>query len=292
MKHLFSHIAKTLLSLLLAAVLLASCEMPLPPAPQPSGKLTVHFLDVGQGDAIFVELPNGQTMLVDAGEKTCGKGVADYIRRKGYTKLDYLVATHPHLDHIGGMAYLVQRFEIGKVCMTEATATTAPFEDLLLAIRRKELPVVNAQAGLNLLTEGDCAADILAPAVLDEENLNNCSIVLRLRCGERSFLLTGDAELAETAAVTADLHADVLKLPHHGSSDAFDEALLQRVSPSFAVISCGEGNDYGHPHRETLALLEQADVTVYRTDKNHTTVITTDGQDLSVTDNRPGIERG
>ena len=257
----------------------------------PSEKLAVHILDVGQGDSIFVELPNGETMLVDTGDAYHGESILRYIRNTGKQRIDYLVATHPHADHIGSMAYIVRHFDVGSVCMPEVTTTTAPYERLLEAIGQKHLPVKKGRAGVSLLCTEDFSADILAPVTLDGDNLNNCSLVIKLTYGTRSVLLTGDAEHEETEALTADIRADVLKVPHHGSADATDEALLQRIQPSIAVISCGRDNEYGFPHEKTLRLLDEAGAAVYRTDKDYTVVVTTDGKDLTVSTSQISMKR-
>ena len=251
--------------------------------PLEEGEMAVHFLDVGQGDAIFAELPGGKTMLIDAAEPDRGDGIIGYLLGRGCSRIDYLVATHPHADHIGSMAYIVRYFEIGEVWMPHAAANTALFEDLLAAIREKNLPVHEGKAGECVFETEDCRAEILAPSVTDEENLNNCSIVLRLDHGEASFLFTGDAEEQELNSISSDVSADVLKSAHHGSSNGNPWHFLQRVSPSVAVISCGKGNDYGHPHRSTLAYLEALNAHIYRTDLDGTVTVRTDGRQISVT---------
>ena len=246
------------------------------------GKLAVHFLDVGQGDAIFLELPNGKTMLVDSGPLHLGERLVDYIRRAGFDRIDYLVATHPHMDHIGSMAYVVRHCDIGEVWMTAAASNTYCYEDLLDAIKAKGLTVSEGKAGVRLFGADGLSADILAPSVTDEKNLNNCSIVIRLTFGKNTFLLMGDAETEETSAITADLSADVLKVPHHGSNTANSQELIEAVRPEIAVISCGADNDFGHPGKKTLRFLENAGSKIYRTDLDRTVVVVSDGSKLTV----------
>lgn len=259
-------------------------------APNSEGKLIVHFLDVGQGDAIFIELPNGKTMLVDAGENYHGQGIIDYVQTIGYHKLDYVVATHPHEDHIGSMPYIVRNFEIGSIYMPDVTANTATFESLLKAIKAKGLRVKNGRTGVHIIKDGELTADIIAPDKPDESNLNNSSIVLLLTFGNVSYLLTGDAETKELNAIRADMHATVLKAGHHGSKTSTTQTLLKKISPSVTVISCGKNNDYGHPHAEVLKMLKSVNSSVYRTDRDQTVIVATDGSSLTVSTGNPSIK--
>ena len=259
-------------------------------APNSESKLIVHFLDVGQGDSIFIELPNGRTMLVDAGENYHGQGIIDYVQTIGYHKLDYVVATHPHEDHIGSMPYIVRNFEIGSIYMPDVTANTATFESLLKAIKAKGLRVKNGRTGVHIIKDGELTADIIAPDKPDESNLNNSSIVLLLTFGNVSYLLTGDAETKELNAIRADMHATVLKAGHHGSKTSTTQTLLKKISPSVTVISCGKNNDYGHPHAEVLKMLKSANSSVYRTDRDQTVIVATDGSSLTVSTGNPSIK--
>ena len=259
-------------------------------APNSESKLIVHFLDVGQGDSIFIELPNGRTMLVDAGENYHGQGIIDYVQTIGYHKLDYVVATHPHEDHIGSMPYIVRNFEIGSIYMPDVTASTATFESLLKAIKAKGLRVKNGRTGVHIIKDGELTADIIAPDKPDESNLNNSSIVLLLTFGNVSYLLTGDAETKELNAIRADMHATVLKAGHHGSKTSTTQTLLKKISPSVTVISCGKNNDYGHPHAEVLKMLKSVNSSVYRTDRDQTVIVATDGSSLTVSTGNPSIK--
>ena len=259
-------------------------------APNSESKLIVHFLDVGQGDSIFIELPNGKTMLVDAGENYHGQGIIDYVQTIGYHKLDYVVATHPHEDHIGSMPYIVRNFEIGSIYMPDVTANTATFESLLKAIKAKGMRVKNGRTGVHIIKDGELTADIIAPDKPDESNLNNSSIVLLLTFGNVSYLLTGDAETKELNAIRADMHATVLKAGHHGSKTSTTQTLLKKISPSVTVISCGKNNDYGHPHAEVLKMLKSVNTSVYRTDRDQTVIVATDGSSLTVSTGNPSIK--
>lgn len=239
--------------------------------------IAVHFLDIGQGDSIFVELPNGECMLIDAGVANKGEFIESYISEAGYDKIDYLVATHPHADHIGSMAYVVSNMDIGQVYMPNVSTTIKTYENLLEAIQKKGLKIKSAKAGMNIVEESDLSVDILAPVKIDEDELNNCSIIIKITYGYDSYLLIGDAEREELDTVSIDMSADVLKVGHHGSRTSTTEKFLEQVNPKYAVISCGADNDYGHPHKETVDLLEKFDVEYYRTDIYGTITVTSDG---------------
>ncbi|TYO97241.1 ComEC/Rec2 family competence protein [Desulfallas thermosapovorans] len=256
-----------------------------------SGQLKVHFLDVGQADSILVQLPNNQNMLIDAGDNDDGDTIVDYLTGAGVEKIDYLVGTHPHADHIGGMDTVIKNFTIGRVYMPRVTTTTKTFEDVLAAIEYKGLNINTAKAGLKIIDDGNLQALILAPLGTEYEEMNNYSAVIKVTWGEVSFLFTGDAEEQserEMLASGVSLQANVLKVGHHGSHSSTSAAFLQSVEPQYAVICVGAGNDYGHPHRETMARLQG--VNVFRTDLDGTVVFVTDGREINVTTgkNKPG----
>lgn len=255
-----------------------------------SGKLRVHFLDVGEGDSEFVELPDGKTMLIDAGNPENGPDIAAYIRKLGHDRIDYLVATHPHSDHIGGMAEAIRSFAVGAVYMprtSEAdTPTTSVYRNLLTAIRDKGLKVSTAKAGVSLFDGGGESAAFVAPNGTDYGDLNQYSAVLLLAYGKNRFLFTGDAGTVSEKEITADVRADVLKVGHHGSGTSTGAAFLKKVSPKYAVIEVGKDNQYGHPAASTLERLRKAGAAVYRTDRLGTVTFTSDGNTVSA-DKKP-----
>lgn len=296
MKNKLLSSLKILTACFLTAAVLCSCSLEYilfgeEQEALPEGKLSVHFLDVGQGDSIFAELPNGESMLVDAGDNYYGENIIKYIESEGFKKIDYLVATHPHADHIGSMPYIVRNFEIGSIYMPKVSANTSLYETLLKSIKSKSLTVQNGKAGVTIVSGDDFSADILAPVKIDEKNLNNCSIVIKLSYGKRSFLLTGDAETGEMKTIKSDLSADVLKAGHHGSKTSTTDKILKSVNPDIAVISCGKNNDYGHPDEDVLKRLKAAGCSIYRTDKHKTVVIETDGESLTVETDHTSIKR-
>jgi len=256
-----------------------------PTAGKTSGALRVHFLDVGQADSILIQLPDGQSMLVDAGNNADGPFVASYLKQQGIKKIDHLIGTHPHADHVGGLDQVIDEFAIGKVYLPKATTTTKTFEDVLLALQRKNLKIIPARAGVVIAEQDNLQVHLVAPVGSDYEELNDYSAVVRIQYGDTAFLLTGDAQAeseSEMLGAGENLQADVLKVGHHGSRTSTTAPFLKAVDPKYAVITVGAGNDYGHPHRETLKRLAGAGITLYRTDLDGTLVFDSDGQKITV----------
>ena len=243
------------------------------------GELRVSFIDVGQGDSEFIELPNGETLLIDAGTNETGADVVNYIESLGYSSIDYVVGTHPHEDHIGGLDDVIRTFDVESVYMPKVTADTKTFEDVLDAVAEKGLSINTAKAGVSIVDGEDLSVKMLAPVLDEYDNTNDYSAVIKVVYGDTSFLFTGDAEQYAEDLITGDVDSDVLKVGHHGSSTSTGEAFLERVSPSYAVISCGFDNSYGHPHTETIEKL--GGIPVFRTDEMGTIVATSDGSEIS-----------
>ncbi len=246
----------------------------------------VHVIDVDQGDSILV-LTREKAVLIDAGERDQGQVVCDYLKANGVEKLDLVITTHPHSDHIGGMADVLNTFPTDEIVMPpladDIVPTTAVFKRLLDAIEDNGITATPAQPGLSF-DLGGASLQLLSP-LGDYNDLNNCSIVSRLDCGEVSFLFMGDAEKEVEEDLIDEgmpLKADVLKCGHHGSNTSSSDDFLDAVSPRMAAISCGVDNDYGHPHKEVLQRLEERNITAYRTDLCGSIVFTTDGKEISV----------
>jgi competence protein ComEC len=270
------------LIVLLFAVSLTACTA----APEmPAGQLQVIFFDVGQADCILL-LTDTHAMLIDAGTLGQTDLILGYLAGHRVTKLDYIVATHPHADHIGSMDGVILGMDsVGTVLMPDATNNTRAFERLLDAIEERDIPVTIPKEGEDL-TMGEVSIQVLAPINERYSNLNNHSIVLRVQYGAISFLFTGDAEdRSEREQIDSrrSLRADVLKVGHHGSQTSSTLDYLRAVSPRYAIIPCGEGNSYGHPHSDLLERLAAIGATVYRTDINGTVIFTTDGETITVT---------
>lgn len=240
--------------------------------------LKVYFIDVGQADSILI-VNKDQTMLIDAGNNEDGEQVVNFIKDKGITKLNYVIGTHPHEDHIGGLDNVINTFDIENVYLPNATTTTKTFEDVINAIQGKGLKIKSPEEGYKFkLGEANCEVML---ARIDTSNLNNSSIVLRLEFGNKSFLFMGDTESANES-LRQWPQTTVLKVGHHGSDTSSSESFLNQVKPEIAVIMVGEGNDYGHPKQEIINRLENIGAKIYRTDKNGTITMTTDGNKIEV----------
>lgn len=277
MKKLFYILISVIMTLSLCACDMFTTHIPSAPIGEyTADELTVHFLDVGQADCQIITLPNGQVMMIDAGNNDDSDLICDYLDNLGIEKIDYLIGTHPHEDHIGSLDSVINNYEIGECYMPDAEADTKTFRDVQKALSDKKLGVTVTEAGTVIYDDGLVKAVAVAP-VKAYSDLNNASIVIRLTYNKSSFLFTGDAEEKSEKDITADVSADVLSVGHHGSSTSTSDSFLFRVDPMYAVISCGKNNDYGHPHTETLEKLENDDITLYRTDTMGTIICTTKG---------------
>lgn len=260
---------------------------PTPATSAPGAGLTVVMLDVGQGDSILVRGPTGKTMLVDAGgsEKVAEESILPRLRALGVSRLDYLLLTHPHQDHVGGMATVLAALPTDATVLSGEISTNDDYREFLMTVQRRKVQAVQARRGVNLDLGEDVAAEVLnPPGVLFEESNDN-SVVVRVTYGRVSVLLMGDAEeraIESMLEARLPLESAVLKVGHHGSANATSKALLQAVRPDYALISVGVNNPFKHPHRETLSLLNEAGAEVYRTDQHGTVIVTTDGQTIQV----------
>jgi competence protein ComEC len=245
--------------------------------------LQVHFIDVGQADATLITYGD-HSMLIDGGNVEDGELISDYLTSQGIQELDYVIGTHPHEDHIGGLDSVIQKFKIQQIFMPDYKNSTDIFNEILKKLDDKNLTITKPVVGqkFNL---GNANFIIIAPNSSDySDNANNYSIGIKLKYQDTSFLMAGDAEeLSEKEMLNnhIDLTADVYKVNHHGSYTSNSEPFLKAVDPTFAVISVGKENKYGHPNNEVLTRLIDDDVQIYRTDKNGTIIATSDGRNIS-----------
>lgn len=246
--------------------------------------LSIHFINVGQGDCIFVKSDDGN-ILIDAGEKGNESVINDYLGSLKVTNIDYVVATHPHSDHIGGLPGVIDEFEIENIIMPRLpksiTPTTKTYENLLDSAAGSGAKIIAAKPGAQY-NLGGLTMTVLGPIKTDGD-LNNMSVVTRITYGGKSFVFMGDAETDEENDILASgdkLDSDVIKIGHHGSSSSTGDELLKAVTPDVAVIMCGEGNSYKHPHVETVKKLDYLDIETYRTDLMGTVIISTDGSEI------------
>lgn len=262
-------------------LLLAGCtEMVETNAPAVAGKeMTVHFIDVGQGDSIFIQAPNGKTMLVDAGVKGAGKTVVDYLRAQGVQKLDYVVATHPDADHIGGLIAVLNSISIKEFIDSGKIHTSQTYEEMLTLIHDKNIRYTVPAAGDTLALDPEVNVEVLASDENASDN-NDASIVLRVAYNNISFLLMGDADQGieqQLVKSGVDVEATILKAGHHGSNTSSSPDFIEAVSPLATILSYGQDNKYGHPHVEVVDVLKQANSDLYGTAESGTIVVKTDG---------------
>lgn len=247
-------------------------------------KLTVSYIDVGQADSILIQTPGGKNVLIDAGNNGDASTIVTYLKAQNISRLDYVIATHSHEDHIGSLDTVIKTFDIGQVVMPKESSNTQTFRDVLTAIANKGLKPIEAKAGVKLDLGSEIYAELLAPNSSGYEDTNDYSAVLRLIYGKNSFLFTGDAEAqseTEMLRLGSQLKADVLKVGHHGSRTSSTAAFLKLVAPKYAIISVGKGNSYGHPTGEALARLSSVGATIYRTDESGTIVCESDGENIT-----------
>ncbi|APM38353.1 ComEC/Rec2 family competence protein [Clostridium kluyveri] len=246
-------------------------------------EFTVHYIDIGQGDSELIQV-NNKNLLIDAGPTKSTDKLLSYLNSIDIKKLDYVIATHPDEDHIGGMSTVINTYSIDKFYAPKKTVNTRAFENMITELKSKNMKIDVPKPGMQLDLGENTKAEILAPNSDRYEDTNNYSIVLKISYGNTKFLFTGDAEkLSEREILDKnyDISADVLKLGHHGSSTSTTDEFLDKVSPEIAIISCGADNKYGHPHKETLRKLKKRNIRIYRTDIDGNIVLISDGKNIA-----------
>ena len=244
--------------------------------------LRVHYVDVGQGDCSLLELPGGETLLIDGGPEAAGDSVVAYMKAVGIDDLDYVVATHAHEDHIGGLPDVLARYHPRTVYMPSyCVANTKIYNAFVSMLKRQGLSLNDIVAGVTLLDENGVVITVVSPTK-DFGDQNENSAMLKVVYGEHVFLFTGDAGKKAEKDITADISADVLQVGHHGSKGSSSKEFLQRVQPRLAIIPVGKNNSYSHPTREVLGLLSSMNIRIFRTDEDGTVVVDSDGKTLTV----------
>ncbi|EOR26288.1 comEC ComE operon protein 3 [Clostridium sartagoforme AAU1] len=243
--------------------------------------MIVHFIDVGQGDSILIQV-NSKNLLIDSGPSTSKDKLLKYINSLKISKFDYIIATHPHEDHIGNMSYIIDNFEVLNFYAPKISSNTKAFETMIESLVMKDLKIKVLKPNIKSIDLGEnTKVDVFSPISNEYENINNFSSIIKISYGNNSFLFTGDSEeLSEKEVLSKgyDLKSDVLKIGHHGSSSSTSKRFLDAVDPYIAVISAGKDNSYGHPSQEVLSRLK--DLPIYRTDLDGNILIKSDGYSL------------
>ncbi len=280
---------------MLAMLVVFSCDVlddtgpdsPDPDDPSAGEVFTLHFIDVGQGDAIFLRTPR-KNLLVDGGVRN--SGVTGYLQDLEIDTIHLVIGTHPHADHIGGLIEVFQRFVVLEVIDPGVTHTTVTFRDYLTAIEEQNITFTVGRKGMEWSLSDEASMHVLHPSHPSGNRLNDASIVARLDLGEIRVLLTGDAEQPGEQAMLSDpesLRAHILKVGHHGSNTSSTWSFLQAVQPEVSVIMCGLNNRYGHPHEEVLMRLSNIGTDIFRTDHHGHVVIEIQDGEYTVNTQKP-----
>lgn len=254
-----------------------------------NSNLEIYFFDVGQADSILIK-SNDDTVLIDAGNRNDGENLANYIKNDlKINDIDIVIGTHPHEDHIGGMNYIIDSFDIGKIYLPDVTSNAKFFEKLLDSIESKDykisIPKIDEEIKLNNLVFNVLSVDD------NDKNINDCSIVLKLNYLDTKYLFMGDASKSvEKKLLDKDIKADVIKIGHHGSSYSSSKKFLESVNPNIAIISVGKDNKYKHPTKSVLNTLNNLNIKYYRTDIDGTIKLVSDGKNIEINKIKTNID--
>lgn len=251
------------------------------------GRMKVSFFKVGQGDATLIILPNGQTMLIDGGPYEAGEVIIQKLVEKGIDHLDVVVGTHPDMDHIGGLIPIIEQMPVSLVLDSGKTYSSFTYHTYRNNVKKRGIPFVRVKQGQYIPLDPQVSIQVLNNGKSKDEN-NESSIILKVRYNKADFLLMGDADIQTEKKIIKqyDVHADVLKVGHHGSYTSTSEELLEKANPQFAILSYDKKNPYGHPHQSVVKRLKRHGVMTYTTDKQ-TVEIETDGEHIVMWSNLP-----
>ena len=246
----------------------------------------VHYINVDQGDSILIQ-KNNKSILIDSGPKSHKKQLIKFLNSLNISTLDYVIATHPHDDHIGNMNTLINSYKIKAFYAPKVYSNSKSFEQMIDALKSKNLKIHPIKRNCNTINLGpDISIQILSPINDSYDNENNYSPIIKVLFGNTSFLFTGDAESEvenQLLSLNDNLKADVLKIGHHGSSSSTSDYFLSKVNPKYAVISVGKDNIYGHPNKNTLLKLKNLNINILRTDILNNITFISDGKNITYT---------
>ena len=251
-----------------------------------NGVAEIHYLDVGQGDAIYIKA-NNKDILIDAGPKSDSEKLMTQLKKLNIDDFEIVIATHPHEDHIGGMTEVFKLYDVKSFYMSDKTHITKTFTNMMKAVSDEGLKVNILKSGDYIDLGGGARFDVYSPIGKNYEELNDYSPIMKLTYGNNKFMFTGDAEVLSEEEVlskysASELKSDVLKVGHHGSTTSTSDAFLDAVNPTYAVISLGVDNSYGHPHKEIINKLNNSKIKTYRTDLSGQITITSDGNNIDI----------
>ncbi|TCI50346.1 MBL fold metallo-hydrolase [Exiguobacterium sp. SH5S13] len=249
-----------------------------------AASIKVHYIDVGQGDAIYIKMPSGEDVIIDGGNKGKGDAIVAYLKKQKVDDIEVLISTHPDADHIGGLDEILDAYRVENIYAPKVKHTTQAYKDFLQAVKREGKTIKTAQMGVSLPIKGVNAKFVGPVKAYSNSDLNNWSAVLHVTYKKNTFLFTGDAEHVSEKDMIAKkqaLRADVLKVGHHGAKTSTSSTFLNTVKPKHAIISVGK-NSYGHPTSEVVTNLKRQKVNTLRTDKNGTIIITGNGSSYAV----------
>lgn len=250
----------------------------------PNYDFMIHYIDVGQGDSALVQ-SNNKNLLIDSGPPESSDFLVKYLKSFGIKKLDFVIATHPHADHIGGMQSILKEFNVSYFCAPKVTENTDIFKNMIKALKEENTSINTlSYSNSHPIDLGEnTKVEIYSPLNKEYDNINNYSPLLRISYGETSFLFTGDAEAEvemEVLKLNKDLKSDVLKVGHHGSITSTTDSFIKEVSPSIAIISSSLDNSYGHPSPQILNKLLDNKIKIFRTDEDGTIILSSDGKSI------------
>ena len=270
---------KIIIAIIILSLSLCSCE-------KYDKFLSVHIIDVGQGDSILIKTPNNKNILIDGGDEDNNKIINSYLKSKNIKEINMIIATHLDKDHIGTLDYIVENYTVDKIYTPNPKDDSIPYNNLLTACKNKNLKINHLSKDDSINLDKDIHISVLSPSYIQNNDNNANSIVFNLSYKEMDFLFTGDCEKENESEIinSYDLSdVDFLKVAHHGSYTSSSDTFVKEVSPKIAAISCGYKNNYGHPHKSTLDTLKKYNVKTFRTDLNGDLVFYSDGYKIFTT---------